>query len=249
MFLISKITYFFLTPSNWILFLIITKLFVKSSFLQKRLLVAIVALFIFFGNEVVYTKLVLAWQPKPVKLKENTVYEAGILLGGLTSFDKNKTGFLNAATDRLVEICILYKTKKIKKIIISGGSIYADRPKEADFLNQKLLSLGVPAGDLIIENRSKTTFENAVYTKKIIDSIKIAPPFILVTSAIHCPRAERVFAKAGLQVIAFPSDFKVFPKKFDFADYVIPKTYTLNDWASFLKEVFGVLAYKVLNKA
>lgn len=248
-FLISKITYFFLAPLNWIVGLFACRFFTKSFLLKKRLTIAIIALTFFFGNEVIYTKLVLAWQPAPVILNDQQVYEAGILLGGLTSFDKHRNGFLNAAADRLVEICILYETKKISKIIISGGSNNIHRPKEADFLFQKLVALGVPAKDLVIENKSKTTFENAAYTKKIIDSLKLHPPFVLVTSAIHCPRAERVFAKAGIQVIAFPSDFHVFNKKFNFLDYFIPEAYVMNDWASFLKEVVGVLGYKLLNRA
>ena len=134
LFIFSKVINFFLAPLNWILILLIWRLSIKSSLLKKRLTTAIIALILFFGNEVIYTKLALAWQPKPVQLSEKSIYEAGILLGGLSSFDKNKNGFLNAAADRLVEICILYKTKKIKKIILSDGSNYADRPKEADFL-------------------------------------------------------------------------------------------------------------------
>lgn len=249
LFIFSKVINFFLAPLNWILILFIWSFFAKSAPLKKRLATAMIVLILLFGNEVIYTKSVLAWQPKVVQLGDNSNYEAGILLGGLSSFDKNKNGYLNNAADRLVEICILYKTKKIKKIILSGGSNYADRPKEADFLFKKLLLLGVPAGDLIAENRSRTTFENATYTKKIIDSMQLKPPFVLVTSAIHCPRAQRVFEKAGMNVIAFPSDFHVFNKRFKFLDYIIPEVNIINDWAPFLKEVIGIAGYKMLNRA
>ena len=121
--------------------------------------------------------------------------------------------------------------------------------KKLIFYFKKLLLLGIPAEDLIVENRSKTTFENAAYTKKIIDSMQIKPPFVLVTSAIHCPRAQKVFEKAGLKVITFPSDFHVFNKKFKLLDYIIPEVNIINDWAPFLKEVVGILGYKLLNKA
>jgi uncharacterized SAM-binding protein YcdF (DUF218 family) len=83
--------------------------------------------------------------------------------------------------------------------------------------------LGIPGQDLIIENQSRTTFENAMYTKKIIDTLKLRPPFVLVTSAMHVPRAEQVFTKAGLPVIAFPSDYRVLNKKFYIDDYIIPE--------------------------
>ncbi len=247
-FFFSKLVYFFIAPLNWIIALLIWIFFTKSKVIKKRLSVVIIVFVLFFGNEIIYIKLVTAWQAKPVQIHELDNYEAGILLGGLSSFDKYGNGFLNSATDRLVEISILYKSQKIKKIIISGGSVYKDRPKEADFLYKKFVLLGIPAQDLIIENHSRTTFENAMYTKKIIDSIQMQPPFVLVTSALHIPRAEKVFTKAGLPVIAFPSDFRVLDKKFDFDDYFIPKLNTINDWAMFLKEVIGMLGYKLFGK-
>ena len=247
-FFLSKLAYFFIAPSNWIIALFIWRFFTKSRTIKKALSVAVIALILFFGNEVIYTRSVTAWQAKPVEIQKLGNYDAGILLGGLTSFDKNGNGFLNASTDRLVEISILYKAQKIKKIIISGGSVYKDRPKEANFLYKELLSLGIPASDLIMENKSRTTFENALYTKKIVDTLKVKPPFVLVTSAMHIPRAERVFTKAGLAVIPYPSDYRVLDKKFDFDDYIIPNLNTINDWTGFLKEVFGILGYKLFGK-
>lgn len=248
-FIFSKIIYFFIAPVNWLIALFIWRVFTKSSLVKKRLGLIIIALILFFGNEIIYTKSAIAWEAKPVQINNLGNYDAGILLGGLSSFDKYGKGFLNSATDRLVEISILYKVQKIKKIIISGGAVYKDRPKEADFLYKELLLLGIPASDLVIENKSRTTFENAFYTKKIVDSLQLQPPFVLVTSALHVPRAERVFTKAGLPVVSFPSDFRVIDKKFDPDDYIIPKINIMNDWSSLLKEMIGMAGYKLFNKA
>lgn len=248
-FILSKFAYFFIAPLNWIVALLLWLFFAKSQKTKKRLSIVIIVLILFFGNEVIYTRLVTAWQARPVQINKLGKYEAGILLGGLSSFDKYGNGFLNSSTDRLVEIAVLYKEEKIKKIIISGGSVYKDRPKEADFLYKELLLLGIPQKDLIIENHSRTTFENAMYTKQIVDSLKLHPPFILVTSAMHIPRAEKVFTKAGLHVIAFPSDYHVLDKKFYIDDYILPDIRVINDWAYFLKELIGILGYKLFNKA
>ena len=248
-FIFSKIAYFFIAPVNWLTALLIWRFLTKSQVIKKRLSIVIIAFVLFFGNEFFYTTLVSAWQAQPVHINKLGNYEAGILLGGLSSFDKYGNGFLNASTDRLVEISILYKAQKIKKIIISGGSVYNDRPKEANFLYKELLLLGIPKQDLIIENHSRTTFENAMYTKKIIDTLKLRPPFVLVTSAMHIPRAEKVFTKAGLPVVAFPSDYRVLNKKFYIDDYILPKINIINDWTSFLKEVIGTVGYKLFDKA
>lgn len=248
-FVISKLAFIFITPANWIIALLVWRFVAKSAVVKKRLTIVIIALVLFFGNEVIYSKLVNAWQAKPVQLPKNVTYEAGILLGGLGSFDKYGNGFLNSSCDRLVEICALYHGRKIKKIVISGGSVYKNRPKEAPFLFKKITELGIPANDIIIEKNSRTTFENAAYTKLILDSIKLPPPYVLVTSAMHVPRAKRVFAKAGLQVVPYPSDYRVLETRFVFFDYIIPSINTIDSWASFLKEVVGIMGYKLFNKA
>lgn len=248
-FFLSKLTYYFIVPFNWLLALLVWRYFTKSARHKKVLNVTILLIILIFGNDVLFTNIVTAWQPKQIEIPANTSYEAGILLGGLGSFDKYGNGYLNSSSDRLTETCVLYHTKKIKKIIISGGAVYSDRPTEAPFLFKKIAQLGVPEKDIIIEQRSRTTFENATYTKRIIDSMKLAGPFVLVTSAMHLPRAERVFAKAGLEVKGFPSDYKVLEKKYSFTDYFVPKLYIIGDWGGFLKEIIGLWGYRLFNKA
>lgn len=247
--LISKLAYVFIAPENWIIALLIWMFLSKSTKLKKRLAVIITLLIFFFGNEFIYNRLVNAWQPKPVTFSNAVSYDAGIVLGGITSFDRKGHGYFTSASDRFIEACILYKTQKIKRIIISGGSNAPNQPKDADFQYKKMLELGIPANDIIVEDSSTTTFENAAFTKLKIDSLHLKPPFVLVTSAMHIPRAERVFTKAGLQVIPFPCNYSVVESKLSFSNYIIPKLGTIFSWNSYLKEVFGIIGYKLFNKA
>ncbi|HEX8461644.1 MAG TPA: YdcF family protein [Segetibacter sp.] len=238
-----------IAPENWIILLLIWWILSKSKAVKKRLAIAIVVLFVVFGNEVIFTSMVNLWQPKLVTLPAEVSYEAGIVLGGISNFDKNRNGYFNGAADRFVETCILYKTGKIKKIIISGGSNQKDGPKDAQFQYKKMMELGIPAADIIVEDSSLNTFENAAFSKVKIDSLKLHPPFVLITSAMHMPRSERVFRKVGIQVIPYPCDFKVLEKKFSFTEYFIPSLNTLFSWNFFLKEIVGVLGYTVMKKA
>lgn len=248
-FFFSKLTYILICPENWIIALLLIIFFTKSPIVKKRLTVSVIVLILLFGNEVIYTKLALAWQAEPVTIPEGTSYNAGILLGGLSSFDKHRKGFLNGASDRFVETCILYHTGKIKKVVISGGALYKDEPREGDFLYKKLLEEGIPPGDIILENKSRTTFENAVFTHKILDSVKLPPPYVLITSALHIPRAKRVFEKAGLNVVPYPSHYIVLDKKFNVFDYIIPKMSTIDGWSGLMKEFVGIIGYTIFNKA
>jgi uncharacterized SAM-binding protein YcdF (DUF218 family) len=238
-----------IAPENWLTILIIWWILSKSKVVKKRLAVFIVVLFVVFGNEVIFTSVVNLWQPKLVTLPAGASYEAGIVLGGISNFDKYGNGYLNGAADRFIETCILYKTGKIKKIIISGGSNQKDGPKDAQFQYKKMMELGIPANDIVVEDSSLNTFENAAFTKVKIDLLKLHPPFVLITSAMHMPRSERVFRRVGIPVIPYPSDFKVFEKKFSFTDYFIPSINTLFSWNPFMKEVVGVLGYTIMKKA
>jgi uncharacterized SAM-binding protein YcdF (DUF218 family) len=247
--LISTIISICIAPENWLILLLILLFFVKSARVKKRITIAIVVLLLIFGNSVLFNQIVMAWQPKLVSLPATAVYDAGIVLGGSSSFDKYDNGYLNSSADRFVEICALYKTGKIRKIIVSGGSNHRNGPKDAQFQFKKMLELGIPAEDIIVEDSSSNTFENAAFTKIKVDFFKLKSPFVLVTSAMHIPRATYIFTKAGLAVVPFPCDFKVFAKDFSFTDYFIPSLNTVFSWSSFLKEVIGVAGYKLLKKA
>lgn len=246
--LISKIAYVFIAPENLIIALAIWLFLSKSPIVRKRLAAIIILLILFFGNGFIYSKLVNAWQPQPVTLTDNAAYEAGIVLGGSASFDKYGNGYFNSSSDRFIETCILYKTKKIKKVIISGGSNAVNEPKDAVFQYKKMMDLGIPPADIIVEDSSRTTFDNATFSKIKIDSLHLKPPFVLITSAMHIPRATRVFTKAGVPVIPFPCDYHVFESKLHFSDYFIPRLGVILSWSGYFKEVVGLVGYKIFNR-
>ena len=211
----------------------------------------IVIIFVFFSNPFLYKYLVTLWQPMVTILPSNTSYEAGILLGGMAGFDKNEHGYFGSSADRFIQAANLYHQGIIKKIIVSGGTGTIDqtKPAESPFLQSQLMANGVKETDIIIDSRSRNTFENAIFSKQIIDSSKFQPPFILITSAIHMKRSISVFNKAGLDCIPFPCDYKVIATKFSIDNLIIPDISLLKEWGFFLKEIIGLYAYKLTGKA
>ncbi len=250
-FILSKILYFLLIPLVWILILLIWMMLTKSKTRKKKLLIAVVVISILFSNNFIYTRLVLAWQPQQTTIEPGKVYSAGILLGGMVGFDINNKGHFGEGADRFIQTEKLYHQGLIKKILVTSGSGELLRPglKEADFLEQELIASGVKKEDIIIENNSRNTFENAIYSKKILDSLHIQGPYVLITSAMHMPRSEKIFTKAGMQFVTFPSDYHVTRMPFSFEDAIVPKLKLLNDWAYFLKEFIGLKVYQVTGKA
>jgi uncharacterized SAM-binding protein YcdF (DUF218 family) len=112
-----------------------------------------------------------------------------------------------------------------------------------------MIAIGVKPGDIITETLSKTTRENALFSKKIIDSLRFIPPYVLITSAQHMRRASRLFANAGLKVVPYPSAYSVIDEAFTLDDYLLPKITILDAWQSFIKEVVGYTIYSSIKKS
>lgn len=250
-FILSKILFFLLIPFWWIVLLYIWMRVTKSPKVKKRLKVIIIVIAVVFTNPFIYRTMVGLWQPLAIELPHNKTYEAGIVLGGFSGYDKYERGYFGNNADRFIQTANLYHQGIIKKIIMTSGtgSLQQNEPPEALFVRKALIANNVKDSDIILESRSRNTFENAIYSKKIIDSLQIPPPYVLITSALHMKRSGNVFRKAGYDFIEFPCDYKVTPANFTIAQDMLPNISLLNEWSYFIKEIVGLCVYKLTGKA
>lgn len=116
---------------------------------------------------------------------------------------------VNESAERLTAVAGLARRYPGARILFSGGddSVLVPGPNEAQLAGALLQSFGIPASRLILEDRSRTTAENAAF------SLQLAQPqpgerWLLVTSAWHMPRAVGAFRKAGFAVEAYPVDYR-----------------------------------------
>ncbi len=114
------------------------------------------------------------------------------------------TGTLSRETvSRLVEGIRLYRLLPGSKLVSSGGVMRpGDRPVGAlmaDFLAQ----MGIPRGDLLVEDSAMNTFENMANSKAFVGT----KPFILVTTASHMRRSVAVAHKLDMQPVPAPASF------------------------------------------
>jgi uncharacterized SAM-binding protein YcdF (DUF218 family) len=58
----------------------------------------------------------------------------------------------------------------------------------------------------VFEDLSRNTYENAVFTHRLIQPAT-EERWLLMTSAMHMPRAVGSFRKAGWQVVPYPVDY------------------------------------------
>ncbi len=249
-FVLSKVLYFLLLPFCWIIILLIWRWLAKRASVKKVLLIVIIGLLIVFTNPLLYHVSVSAWQPKPVDLPRGQTYEAAIVLGGLSGYDKNQRGYFGNNADRFIQTANLYHQGVVKKILISGGSgtLSQKDPPEAVFLRQQFIANGVADSAIIIEGHSRNTYENAIYSKKLADSLHLKFPLVLVTSALHMRRSAAVFKKAGFDFVALPCDYKVTPANITLESF-IPDGELLYTWSHFIKEMVGLTVYRLTGKA
>lgn len=111
-----------------------------------------------------------------------------------------------SAANRLLTAVRLHRLTGLP-ILFSGGQVYADSGNEGDVARRQLAGLGVEEEDILIENRSLTTEQNAEYTVELMKEHGLSRP-VLVTSGFHMPRAVTQFRRYGMEVQPFPTDYQ-----------------------------------------
>ncbi len=249
MFILSKIFAFLLNPLLWIIVLVLWAIIAKNKARKKRIYISALVLFIIFSNPYLFIVLFNQLQARKIELTHGENFSAGILLGGFVSHDeRNNQSHFNISSDRFIQTARLYKQGHIRKIIITGGNalgVKGDFP-EARFAAENLAHLGIPSEDIIAETRSRNTFENAGFSKHILDSLQLPGPFILITSAFHIPRATVEFERAGLSVRPYPCAYLLLPSDSHFTlEKLIPSAQALSLWPLYLKEILGLVMLRM----
>ena len=75
------------------------------------------------------------------------------------------------------------------KLIVSGGQGADELTSEAAAMANYLMEYGVPEEDILIENRSRTTFENLTFSKAILEKEGLGKDVLVVTNSFHALRA------------------------------------------------------------
>lgn len=240
-------------PLTWVFLLLFLSLFSKKAKRKKAFLIGAIATLLLFSNEFIINQLFKAWEPASPPIESLNQYEVGIVLTGIAKpmIEYPDRVFFNKGADRLLHTVQLYKEGKIKKILVSGGSgnVVGREVYEADELKKVFLYCGVPESDLIIENRSRNTRENALFTKNVLDSLHIKGDLLLITSAFHMHRAEGCFLQAGLYPTPFPVDYWQSDDKYTPDKLIIPSEGAITKWQVLMHELLGYIVYKILGYA
>ena len=185
-------------------------------------------------------------------VKIDDTYSGVIVLGGYSSWNtRHQILEFNESADRLIHAVRLYKNGTAKKIILSGGSGLILKPdeKESALAHQMLIEMGVDEKDIKVEDSSRNTHENAIYTSNLVKRTWRNKPsnFILITSAFHMRRAKACFEKTGLDIDYYKVDFHVDDDDYDVGSFIIPSTGAFYTWNILIKEWLGYAVYWLKN--
>jgi uncharacterized SAM-binding protein YcdF (DUF218 family) len=212
----SKIAWFFATPSNLLPSLIALGLVLMLTRLRRTgwALALIGALGLFAGGlGPVANWLIIPLEERFPAFREDGRPVAGIVvLGGAVDADEALARgqlAINEAGERVIALSDLARRYPAAKVVFSGGAatLIADEVPEAEGIARFIGELGVARERLTLEDRSRTTRENALYFRELV-----APQenerWLLVTSAWHMPRAIGCFRRAGFAVTPYPVDYR-----------------------------------------
>lgn len=174
------------------------------------------------------------------------VLSGGFITGNLSK-DMYNTEAGEITLARLIGAYLLYKEIGCP-ILVSGGPIpgASGNLTAADIMEELLINLGVSPLDIIKEGHSRTTMENAVFSLELLKEYAFQE-IILVTSAVHMPRAMMVFQNKKIGIVPAPVNFlyeniqpdilNIFPNRSSWEHNLR----ALHEWA-------GLLYYKIIKR-
>ncbi len=238
------------SPTVWIIVCFILGWCLRNKVVRKRFFVTGLLLLLLLTNPFIVNQVLQWWEIPP----QNTAliqkhYNVGIVLGGSMRYFNNETKRIvyGSSVDRVLQAIQLYHDKKIDKILLSGGSGYVmfEDWKEAVWLSQLLYKCCVPERDVIIENESRNTYENAMNAASILKTHQYGNRFLLITSATHMRRSLMCFKNAGLTVEPFSVDERSGKGIYTPDKIIIPHAENLNNWDTLIHEWLGIITYKM----
>lgn len=247
---LEKIISSFLMPPGFfiIILLIITiYLFLKSDsklikFLAAAALIFLVFISTAFGVKVMLLPLENYAEEISLDLETELKEEYPIVVLGGGNYYKSD-GSAEPSVHSKQRLTKAYQLQRIinTKIIYSGGvGIGHDNFSEADAAKEFLLGLGLEREKYESEDQARSTYENALYTKKWLNENEIEKVY-LVTSAYHIYRSAGVFRAQEIDFIALHSGF-IYDHQFSWLNY-LPNRGALQANLAALHELVGIVWY------
>lgn len=252
-FVLSKVLGVLLRPESWLVAALVVALR-KSRRGRRRAarrwtfaaLAGVVLLSAYPLGEVLVRPLETHHPPAPLPDRVDGI----VVLGGAVQAELSRINgqpAVNDAAERILAGLMLAQRFPDARLVYTGGSgrLLNQEDKGATAAAELMVAAGLDPGRLIVEDRARNTWENAVFSKPMA---RPAPGevWLLVTSAFHMPRSVGVFCAAGWPVVPYPVDYRG-----GLLDWL--PGWNLPDHADLLhmaiKEWIGLVAYRLTGRS
>jgi uncharacterized SAM-binding protein YcdF (DUF218 family) len=255
-FYIAKILWFFAQPSNALLTLLLVgtaMLWSRWARWGRRIVLWASLLLLLAGLSPLGHAIILPLENRfdRARLETGAPPDGIVVLGGaqdMSIIRARGVVAVNEAAERLIEAATLARRFPEARIMFSGGSnaLFGDRDTEALGARELLVKLGVAPERLLLEDKSRDTYENAAFSARLA-APKAFERWLLITSASHMPRAMGCFRTARFAVEPWPVDFRT--RGVDDIWRFFPKpSEGLRRVDLAMREWLGLLAYRVTGR-
>ena len=246
---LSKLLPQVIYPTNLIIWLMLLAFFLllfRRGF-AAGLSLFVALLIVFVGSSPLTENLYQRYQAKfpPIPIYESLLADAIVILSGEVAVPLPPRVESQIGGNRLLHAFRLYKAGKAPLIIISGGNAFPQKDllSEAAYSSDILVEWGIPEESIVVEGNSRNTRENAQETAEILRELEIKN-VLLVTSALHMPRALLTFRSAGVDAVPSSSSVGSQSEHPAILDW-LPSVSGLGKIEAVLHESLGILVYRL----
>ena len=240
---INKILPIIFSPLGLIIILLIFGIF------RKKMLPSLIGLLILIilSLPIVSGQLInlLEQNYRPTTLNKIVSANTVIVLSGMVNPIKQNNDIryeFSEAVDRILAGINILKTGKAQKIILTRGKLpWSVGVPEGDFLAKFVESQRIDHNRILLTEIVQNTNDEA---KAISRMLPKNSEVILVTSAFHMPRAEKVFQNQNLKIIPYAVDFISVAKKISIMDF-LPQAHAFKDSNFYFREIIGRAYYSM----
>ena len=146
----------------------------------------------------------------------------------------------DASIYRIVEGLRLYHAIPESRIIFSGYRA-ALASSDASVNARLARALGVDPERIDLEESPHNTAEEAARVRARVGD----EPVVLVTTAVHMPRAVRIFEGAGLTVVPSPTGYQAQARRTSVGEWIFPSAARVEFADAVMHELLGLLAVRL----
>ena len=185
-----------------------------------------------------------------------TTIDGIIVLGGAidsqSSFASGEVE-LGDAADRVTTLVALARRYENAQLVYAGGvgHLVGNHVQPSELARRFYRDQGLDLERVIFEGSSRNTWENAVNVQDLIGRTS-EQSWLLVTSAIHMPRAMGVFRRLGWDILPYPVDYWLDPldrRSTYLGRFVQPNVAaSLGEFDAAAREWVGLAAYALMGR-